>query len=199
MCSDTEIENVIFSIDCDALDVCTKVYEVPSSDLELDYSTTCTADNDQFTIVFASTDITGGCAVDYIEIGGSTLKGTLTKTLDAGVYEAVIYWECGCDPTIITIEEDCCDFVLSPCTRTCGGVVDGCLNDPGVVYTVNGAVLTQTLRDYVEALSPEQSANIVASKGQCLQKTITIPDLESFCCENFAIKVSQAIPTAIII
>jgi hypothetical protein len=187
--SDTQITEVIYSIVCDIEGECTKTYIVPPIELEIEPETECLADDGQFKVTFPTVSSDGSCLVDYIVIGEFTLSGILSKNLPFGTYTATVFWACGCDPTVVTITQDCCQYTLPNIIRECGGVLN-CTEDPNLTYSLNGAVLTDVC-GYVGTLAPEQSAIITVSKGGCIDKTITVPSLPSFCCEKFNMIVNQ--------
>jgi hypothetical protein len=120
LCSEAAIGSIIFSIDCDVEGQCTKVYTLPDDDLDIEPTTECNSGAQTFTVTFPSTDESGTCNVQRVEIGGLTLSSAnnFTGTLAFGSYSGTVYWDCGCDPTEVFVQEDCCDFILSPTPRS---------------------------------------------------------------------------------
>lgn len=196
-CATESFEEIRFGLTCDIENQCTKIYQTNGMVLVPKFSTSCTPDGTEFTVEFEQFDSEGECQIDYVTIGNYNLSGVLKKKIPIGSYTATVYWQCGCDPTEVTVSEDCCDFNISPIARNCDGNVV-CKQDPEVIYTVNGVEYTD-ICNFVEGLDPGVSARIIATKGGCIPIPINLPSLDSFCCENFSLRVQQTSPTTAIV
>ncbi|MCO6499653.1 MAG: hypothetical protein J5I47_04640, partial [Vicingus serpentipes] len=196
MCSTTTIDQLKFGLTCDVQNQCTKTYNIEGTDLEItpDISE-CEPDSTEFTVVFPDTDDNGTCLVDYIKVGGHTLTdiNDFSKKLAIGKYTATVYWKCGCDPTEVTFEQDCCDGAVDDISRQCNGAII-CEQDPSVVYKLVTGTTKSVLNDvcgYVSNLGPNDSVVIEAQRGNCTPVTKVIPALGSSCCEDFQVLINQ--------
>lgn len=190
--SQTCISELTYGLTCDP--ECTKTYINQCADFTIGFTTQCEDDGGFFDVTFDSTvtDQSGQTyGIDRIVIGGFTLtNGTgFTQRLKWGTYTAVIYPAGGCESFEQTVQQDCCEALVPEISRDCDGNVT-CTRDPNVVYEVNGVIQTDICA-YVNSLPADQSAQILVRKGSCRLRTITLPSLASFCCENFTFVIEQ--------
>lgn len=194
------IDKIEYGLVCD--DECQTIYLNDCSDYTIDFETTCDQSGGTFTVTFDDFVTDGGgtvYSIDKITIAGFTLtQGTgFVKVLPWGTYTATVYPLGGCDPFEVVVDEDCCAAGVPEISRDCEGGVT-CAQDTNVLYEVNGVIQTDICA-YVNSLPADQSVSIVIRKGSCPIRTITLPSLDSFCCDNFNFVIEQQSDTTALV
>lgn len=190
------IETVEYGISCDEPGICTKEYEVVFGELTPSYTTECSAGGDTFDVEFTSTSTVPGCNLSYVFINGTNVFPGIPEELPTGVYSATAYWDCGCDPTVFEVSEDCCDIDIPEISRDCDGVV--CSTAPGVTYTFNG-IATVDVCSLVNGLTASESATVIATREGCLAETFILPPLTDICCVDFEAYTTELSPTELLV
>lgn len=195
--STVDIELVEFGAECDVAGKCTKTYTVPKTELVPDYSVDCDPLTGTFDITFFAPTAVPGCNLDRVVIGGQTVFAGGNITLVSGVYEAVAYWSCGCEPTPFVVTEYCCEVGIPTISRDCQeGTV--CSQGVGVTYTFNGVETTDVCA-LVEGLDPSMSAVITATKPNCGTSTFNLPSLADTCCSSFNAYITEVSETELLL
>jgi len=192
--STSQIETVEFGLTCDQQDVCTKVYNVANTTLTPLYETECDVAGENFVITFNANSNVPGCLLDRVEIGGTSYSSGVGINLPIGTYQGTAYWTCGCLPTQFEFTQDCCDVGFGDISKDCETGVT-CVPNAGVTYTVNGVEINDICA-YVNALTPEESAVILATRPGCGTESFSIPSVASTCCVNFAVNITNLSDTS---